>query len=665
MKKFAKYALLTAGVALFIFLMLPFLEPPSLPQNATEEGQKKSSPQIFTSNPLTNIVNRLARFFTGRSQNSAAVRNETLAQNGSNRAFANEADNTLYAAGHEIAPSQAAAVEPAPGQDPDEANAEFFMQNEDGEWVLVRQRTPETSHAGMHEISVKENAYDRYVKQERLARFSPTSSAAQREEVPESKLARLFNPIKRFFGFGDSAAASGTLQGDALASASARGMGKTDGFGNKANAKNPLQLARAKSLQEELGKMNRQNGTIKPPRLTDLLSTPRTAREAAERVANSKYPNPKTPQEQHAREQIIQEKTDFYAQLKQDRMRKDLLTRSGGDKPTDVLPETVNCTNGMTEGLLTDSGTITCGPNSQKIDDLAKSNKTLFKELTGIELNTNLTPILGVADQESSDKIQPPQNNSELFENEEDKKQAEETYKQEKATYDMYKFMLDKSGCTSSNCFWVVNDAVPNEDPSKENLVNGIEAAGVHFKGDPLNKFAQLKQDFIAAQLAKEPQADDKRKSEIKEDAEKAVPPYLLYNEKDMTQLAQQLREKTDKSNQLNDSYQLAEDIIYFANASDAVPFAEKHSYDTPFFYGKQGHTVLSTAEDGADSIEYRSRQLVEDLAANINVQQEIKSLIHQDSEKEVLDNVLPKAVDDKVKQMIGNSPGASAPAKP
>ena len=182
--------------------------------------------------------------------------------------------------------------------------AEFFMQNEDGEWVLVRQRTPETSHAGMHEISVKENAYDRYVKQERLARFSPTSSAAQREEVPESKLARLFNPIKRFFGFGESAAATGALQGDALASASARGMGKTDGFGNNARAKNPLQLSKAKSMRQEMERFNSlQNGSDRSVRLSDLVNTSRTARDAAEMVANSMYPNPQTPQEQQARDQ--------------------------------------------------------------------------------------------------------------------------------------------------------------------------------------------------------------------------------------------------------------------------------------------------------------------------------------------------------------------------
>ena len=70
MKKWIKYLLIAVCVALFLFLMLPFLVP-SAPQeaNLARQGQK-ATPQIFTSNPLTSIVSRLARLFGSRGKDS-------------------------------------------------------------------------------------------------------------------------------------------------------------------------------------------------------------------------------------------------------------------------------------------------------------------------------------------------------------------------------------------------------------------------------------------------------------------------------------------------------------------------------------------------------------------------------------------------------------------
>ena len=73
MKKAVKITLTVGICAVCLFLLLPFLETqaPSKPDPAAE---KKAEPQIFTSNPLTEIVGRIARFFGARDK-AKSVRN--------------------------------------------------------------------------------------------------------------------------------------------------------------------------------------------------------------------------------------------------------------------------------------------------------------------------------------------------------------------------------------------------------------------------------------------------------------------------------------------------------------------------------------------------------------------------------------------------------------
>ena len=62
-KRILTFSLFAVGLVLVLFLLLPFLET-TAPNTATDAAQaKKASPQIFTSNPLTDLVNRIARFF--------------------------------------------------------------------------------------------------------------------------------------------------------------------------------------------------------------------------------------------------------------------------------------------------------------------------------------------------------------------------------------------------------------------------------------------------------------------------------------------------------------------------------------------------------------------------------------------------------------------------
>ena len=118
MKKWAKYLGLTAGIALFIFLMLPFLEPPTLNKTETvTQEQAAAKPQIFTSNPLTEIVKRVARFFNKQPNTATAKRANARA------AAKGRTPETLYAAApaERINSEAGPAVNPAdmPDVDPD------------------------------------------------------------------------------------------------------------------------------------------------------------------------------------------------------------------------------------------------------------------------------------------------------------------------------------------------------------------------------------------------------------------------------------------------------------------------------------------------------------------------------------------------------------------
>lgn len=642
MKKFAKYALLTGGIALFVFLLLPFLEPPSLQQTATQEGQKASSTQIFTSNPLTDIVGRIARFFTGKSKaqpRSAAAAGQ-LVQSGTNQAFSdNSVDTALYAAGYEGNPPQEPAPAPAAGQNPDEANAEYFMQNEEGDWVLIRQRTPETSQSGIHEISVKENPYDRLVKQERLARFSPTMRVKQTAEVPESKLASLFKPIKRLFGL-ETAASSGSLQADG-ALASARKIGESSGL-DRNRAKQAQQFNRAQDVNTAFGNPSFSNLNFnRPPRLTDLVSSPRFAREAAEMVADSLYPDGNTPSSQHAQDwqQAAQDKENEYNQLKIDTMRQDLLSRSGGNTPQDVLPQTGDCD--LRKGIV-DEG-MCPEPTQEELAALQKANRERFEQITHLKLGQNaaaLTPILSVADKNSLKKLEPPMdlsNPGAQATTEEEanyQKEMQEKYQKELATYNMYRWMLENSSC-DGNCYWVAN-AQQSEETQK--LINGIDAAGiVKFEGDPLKKFDQLKKAFVDAQVAAKTDATEEEKKQIRENAEKASTAYVVYTEQDMAQWSQQIRQAAQQTEGA-----LSDQVMYFSNAADALHFLETNGqdgYNTPVYYGTQNNRVLS-GRDGMGVAEHGTL-LTDDIIANVETQGKINEKIQKNAAQSTVENVV------------------------
>ena len=597
-KKAVKYTLVTLGVALFLFLMLPFLEVPTL---SSAQEPNSFVPQIFTTNPLTRLAKRLARVF-GKKAPGRATRH----------ALTDRTQPTVTRTGEEMTLARADVAnddieieEPA---NPDEENAQFFLPGEQEDWVLVRQRAPETARSGMHELSVKDNAYDRYIKQERSARYTPAAAPRKTGSVPDSKLARLFNPIKRFFGMnGGTAARSGALDAQATFAAGNRRGSYSDGIGRN-TSKQTRQLPSAQDANTAFGTMrapNVINNAVRKraDRFSDLIDTNQVIQDAADLVAGS-------VQDPRARERARQQQEDKYNELAKQRLLADLLARGGEEPPQDALPETANCD--IVKGMITQTEGL-CFPPSylDEAQQLREENAKFFLEKTGQALPpTQLTPVLGVVDKATLQSLEPTDY---------DKQDPAVLY-----TKEIYRFMLNQNQCGANECFWVAN-TVQTQDEDYQTLQASIIGAGVDFSGDPLHKYETLKNQFVADQVAQyqqqHPQATQEDIEKFIKDVQRAAPPYVLYTKQDLATISQQLKEPVPGHPQ---------PTLYFTAASDAIPFAQTHGFNVPFSYGTQGHQLVTAGE--GTTLEQRSRALITDLADNTLLRQQIHRDIQRDA---------------------------------
>ncbi len=189
-KKTGKIIIVILGVAILFFLLLPFLEEENASANAEA---KKATPQIFTSNPLSDLVRKVyAMFSRGQNrQQHPAIENSVLQEE--NFLAQAPTQDQRFSAAHETN-DFSSTVNTNYG---DYGPAGFI--NENGEWVMVQQTAPDVAQPGMHEVNVSDNAYDKYVRLERAAKYTGSSTTTT-EQIPDSKWARLWKPIKKLFG---------------------------------------------------------------------------------------------------------------------------------------------------------------------------------------------------------------------------------------------------------------------------------------------------------------------------------------------------------------------------------------------------------------------------------------------------------------------------------
>ena len=198
-KTAGKFIVIMLCFAILFFLLLPFLDNPDA---ASGEKNKKAVPQIFTSNPLSDLVRKVYALFS-RNQKRApgqSASGHLLAYGGPQPGRA-PADARYSAS---LGEKERSFTFSASKEENDEIYDQASLMNEDGEWILVRQTAPETFQRGMHEVNSSDSAYDKYVRLQANSKYGKDRPA---HHYPQSKWARMWKPLKRFLGFDEPSTA--------------------------------------------------------------------------------------------------------------------------------------------------------------------------------------------------------------------------------------------------------------------------------------------------------------------------------------------------------------------------------------------------------------------------------------------------------------------------
>lgn len=601
MRKIAKIFLFVCSIALILFLLLPFLETTSPQKNSANGTDTKAQPQIFTSNPLTELVGRIARFFNKRQ--TADEQPRPMSAAAADEMFGPAQESPLYAS----ADNPQGSAPPASQFSADAYAANSYPADEDGDWVLIRQTAPEGATRGMHEINVKDNAYDRYVTQERQAHFTPVlRRPTAQQEVPDSRLARIFNPIKHLFGAGEKSAASGALRADASAGTAARGSSSSGMDRNKEKS--------ARALPTRSGGWNAISNnpfsSLTPgsaeaaQAMANLLDPSYEIDKTAEWLANLKYPNAQNdPAAQQAKQEFEENLKHQKTQQTFREMQELMVRRNAGQGPVNVLENTFGCGDGSVskkkECRLEEEDTQ---PQAD-FSALKQTNAQRFLEQTGHPLPpSGITVIL---------------NSSDLPILDEDVREMLEEMPAKNQTAQFYLFMQEKC---QDNCYWVATGADQNSE-----LANTIKGVGLTFKGDPFNRYPEYMQNFLE-EKRQEGQSEEEIK-EIKQLLEENQPHYVAYAEQDIYRLAQDSKELMKQHAAPEEAT-----VPFFTHVQNAFDFYQRTNYPRPLLYGN------GSAVDGDKELAERTSDFTDELIQFVNdaqtIRQKAKSEMTQEGTK-------------------------------
>lgn len=611
MKKTAKIILIVCCAAFLLFLLLPFLETTS-PQPAVRGETAKAEPQIFTSNPLTELVGRIARFFRTRQKaETRQQQNQPITAVQADEMFGNPQETPLYAS----AQSAGDAAETALFQSDGAAYTDAYLQNEEGEWVLIRQTAPEGSTRGMHEINAKDNAYDRYVAQERQARFTPVMRTRAKQEVPDSRLARVFNPIKRFFGLGEESVQTGALTAstsDRLASAKSASSTGLDKNTEKTSALPKVRPVDWEGFQNNPFAALTPGGTEATKELADMVFPNAALESAAEMLANIKFPNA----ENDPREK--QEKENFKLQWLKEKYQTvneksaEILEEKAATQQENTLAQILkgSCLN-ETPSVKTSACSVPTeqdeSQNRQAVQEAKNLNKRLFYEKTNLNLPpAGIVVVLHKTDQEI------PTAEDIAADFQEDPDTPVELPAEKYQAVAMYHYMQEKC----PDCYWVATGKGPAQE-----LQQTVEAAGLSMKGDPLNRHQQYIDGFI--EMQKQNGLEGEELNALKTLLEKNPTPYTAYTKEDLKQLHAQTFDLMLERAQPQDA-----SVPFFVQPKSAYDYYNETGRRHPMFYG-EGNTT------GEGTLQERSRTLTNEVADFINSWKPIIQEVKQEAAKE------------------------------
>lgn len=607
-KTIGKWILIVVCVAVIIFLLLPFLETTS-PQPNTAAAPK-ATPQIFTSNPLTELVNRIARFF-GKRQPQAPAAAPTLTAQQANEQFG-VPQQPAQAYADARAAQNYISTEQTPSATPQRKNSfeNAAFQDEEGEWMLIRQKAPELGTLGMHEINSKNNAYDTYVKQERAARFTPVAQVKQKKEVPDSKFARFFNPIKRFFGFGS--VEENLPDTTRWQEQEAALLASSDGVGRSRNTTGS-RFARGgnvnmEGIRGDLPADDSANGAQKP--LLSYLDPEQTVEDVSSFLADSRYPNPTTNAERQEKEKYRQQRREQALNYFNERMEERLNRLAAGQEPQDELKNMLElaCSNSKMRPVKQSvCGYPAPAPATQdEIQAAKEENQALFLQKINTQMPpTAVMPIIGKATEI------PPVLLSD---------QTSESYLR---TMEIYNFMFNNSDCASRPCYWVANGIQTNTE--LEDATSA--AANATLKGDPLDKYSTIQQQFIEYKQAQS-QGQPQDLQTLQQQTEDFAPAYILYTVDELKQL-----QARNKQAMLKQDHSAG--IAMYALSAPIAKQLTQDLQSPTFFYGRNDAFIDA---DTYPTFQERSTVLTNDLADQIQFFKQVAQELRRNAAREVVE---------------------------
>lgn len=513
-----------------IFLLLPFLE--TTPQPAKTAALQ---PQVSTENPLTVIAKRLTSLFSRKERAKQALPSHQELTG------PQQVENVMYARwpqNAEPTPTNQSARINRTIQFPYEQSLDFAdasFQTDNGEWVLIQQVAPQSSKPGMHEVNVHDNPYDRYVRQEQARHFQPREP---KQEIPDSKWARLSRPFKQFFGIEGArpvpdSAVRVHYEADSPRLASARTTQHSKN--SLANAKagstypfdrmylpdiTPQQWAKM-SLEDREKAITRHN----TERFSEFLSGERAAEQAAQLVADAKYPNPRNEKEQQEKESYKQSLIQQNKQIIRNGILESIQANAADKEPVDELAFMVGCRDASLPSSSCSAEDRHTPPQHESPSVLERvkiKNAQAFYESTNYVLPEGLpfTVVVGPTD---------PDNFQQMTQSPDPATQQ---------TGEIYTFLYKQQQCESQKCYWV-----PNSNQLDPKLADALTTIGnAQLEADPAGTYATYQNAFVQEKLKNlGPQATSQQVKQIQQQAleqfQKYRPNWVPYTEQQLVEL--------------------------------------------------------------------------------------------------------------------------------
>ncbi len=575
-KTAGKIIIIALSTAILLFLLLPFLD-----NSASESiNGKKATPQIFTSNPLSDLVKKVYALFKRDSQKDAPLPQREV--NDEMLAALTSEEQQKYAFLREG--EEGKNFDYSTEVDTDYEYAETGFIDKDGEWILVRQTVPESADPGMHEVSLRDNAYERHIRQERAARYAAKSAQTSDPTIPDSKWARLWKPIKSFFTGSDDIATpkAAPQEKDYLLASASSGLGKdTHKQGSTYKKGKPANVS---TSEWEFG----FGGNTNP--LFDILSPGSTLQNVKDSYIQAAR---KILSGQQLRD--FEEKANAYQQQNEDRVAQavedknwESLREKAQDKEFDNLVEKTiyssSCSSGSNVSSLyrTKEDTKESGCLAPVEEtDVKKAGKEKIQELKGkLEINT--------PEKEAAFDAQ-PLNMMVLLGHTKDNpfKKLLEQQSLDDTTKEMIDFVLKEQGCSNGEtCYWVgAEDLGKNPELKYTVLYSGME-----YYGDPLGHSSTMIDEFLAQKEQEGKPVEEKKQEELR-----GFFKYVPYNKEDMLALKQRNAEKPK--------------FVYFVpQVSEVVAMSDVLNPSLVVYDETENHGILN--DDGSTSLQTRGDML-------------------------------------------------------